>query len=359
MRAGFPKNGNWTIYDIAKKAGVSAKTVSRVVNAETGVGAETRARILKIIEEVQYQPHTGARSMRNRKRDCLGVTLSVPVETAPVNQDFMVWIFRELYHLFLARGFYVVWDMSPPMVGDSLDYGRSLWQQRCGGLAVIGPLALNDTTIHRVHESGSPYLALGRLDSLPDVSFAAVNLEEGAYVSTKFLLDRGHKHIGMLKTFKGYQPAVERRRGYLRGLDEAGVGFDEKYLRSVSFGARDVVNAVHRLLLDRQVTALVDCSGCEDAAAIREGARRAGRVPGKDFEIVCWTYTSDGVVMSEAAAHVWAPVKEAAAEGFELLAQWFAGERDGPVQVLYPPTLRTDVVGGEIPKPLRLWEMLS
>lgn len=353
------KDGNWTIYDIAHVAGVSAKTVSRVVNGEAGVGPDTRARIAKIIEEVRYQPHTGARSMRHRTRDCLGVAISLPVNEAPVNQDFLLWIFQELYRLFLSRGYFAIWDMSPPSLGDGLDYARTLWQQRCGGLAVIGPLAINDTTIHRVHESGCPYMTLGRLDSLPEVSFAAVDLEEGAYVSTKYLLNRGHKNIGMLKSFRGFQPSIERRRGYLRALEEAGLPPDEKYMRPVSFGTRDIVNAVHRLLLDPKVTAIIECSGCEDAPAIREGARRAGRVPNKDFEIVCWTYTSDGMVMSEACAHVWLPVKEAAAEGFELLAQWFAGEREGPIQLLYPPTLHEKFVGKEISKPLRLFDMLS
>jgi len=353
------KNGNWTIYDIARHARVSAKTVSRVVNDEAGVGPETRARVSQIIEEVRYQPHTGARSMRHRTRDCLGVALSVPISEAPVNQDFLVWVFQELYRLFLSKGVYVTWDMNPPQFKHGLDYGRSLWQQRCGGLAVIGPLATNDATIHRIHASGCPYLTLGRLDRLPDISFAAVDLEEGAYVSTKFLLKRGHKHIGLLKTFRGYQPSVERRRGYLRAMAEAGIEPPEKHMRPVSFDTREMVNAVHRLLLEPKVTAIVDCSGCEDAPAVREGARRAGRVPGKDFEIVCWTYTSDGMVMSEACAHLWVPVKESAAEGFELLAQWFAGEREGPIQLLYPPTLHEKFAGREIPKPLRLWDVLS
>lgn len=353
------KDGNWTIYDIAHLAGVSAKTVSRVVNNEAGVGPETRARIAKIVDEVRYQPHTGARSMRHRQRDCLGVTISLPVNEMPVNQDFMVWIFGELYRLFLSRGYFAIWDMSPPQVGTGLDYARSLWQQRCGGLAVIGPLAVDDVTIHRVHASGCPYLTLGRLDSLPEVSFAAVDLEEGAYASTKFLLNRGHKHVGMLKSFRTSQPSIERRRGYLRALEEAGFELSEKYMRPVSFDSRDIVNAVYRLLLDPKVTAIIECSGCEDSAGIREGAKRAGRVPGKDFEIVCWTYTNDAMVMSEAAAHLWLPVKEAAAEGLELLAQWFAGEREGPIQLLYPPTLNELTSGREISKPLRLFDMLT
>jgi LacI family transcriptional regulator len=355
----LPKNKmNWTIHDIARVAGVSAKTVSRVVNEETGVGTLTRARIKEIVEQVGYQPHTGARTMRTRPRDCLGISLCAPVNEVPVTQQFIVWLFNELYRIFTVKHQFLCWDLNPPFKENAPDYARGLWQQRYAGLLLTGPLASTDKTIFRVHESGCPYLVLSRLDALPEVSHAAVDYEEGTYISVKYLIERGHKKIAMLKGFKGYQPDVERRRGYIKAMDEAGLSADENLMQSVTFAARDLVSSVHRLLLDRDVTAIIDCSGCEDGESIREGARRAGRIPGNDFEVVCWSYSPDACVMSEAVKHLWLPVMEAAAEGFRILSQWFEGQHDGPINILYRPTLYKHT-GLEAGRPTRLFDVLS
>lgn len=348
--------GTWTIHDIARVGNVSAKTVSRVANGETGVGDVVRARIAKIIEEVGYQPHTGARSMRSRPRDCLGITVASLPSKVPVNQSFIIWLFEELYRVFGNRQLFLCWDLNPAVVGSNVDYARGLWQQRYGGCLIVGPLLKNDKTIPRIHTSGNPYLAMSRLESFTELSFAAVDLEKASYLSTRHLLERGHKHIAMLKAFKDYNPSEERRYGYIRAMDEFGLTPRESLLRPVGFGTQEIANAVYRLLQDPKVTALVDSSGAEDAFSIREGARRAGRTLGKDVEVVTWTYTHGAVVMSEACAHVWLPVREVTADGLDLLASWFLNEgQDGPIQLLYNPTLYETPIGQELTRPLQLF----
>jgi LacI family transcriptional regulator len=344
----------YTIYDIARRAGVSAKTVSRVLNGKSGVSEETRARIRRLIEDLGYHPQIGAQSLRGTHKGCIGVTLPAPWEEVPLTQEFFLWLFTELYRIFGSKGERVCFDLNPYNSTWTNDYGRSVWDKLFSACLIPGPLAVGDATILRIHGSGIPYVAFGRLDSLPECSSATVDYEEGAYLSTKFLLTRGHKRVAMLKAFTGYQPGVERLRGYRRALEEAGIAPEEKLVRSVNFGLSNIANQVHRLLVDETVTALVDASATEDGAGLRDGARRAGRVPGKDFEVVVWTYTDRAAVLREACGHVWLPTREAAAEGMELLAAWFYGEREGPVRVLYRPVLYEDLAEAEIttPKPL-------
>ncbi|NIA14520.1 MAG: LacI family DNA-binding transcriptional regulator [Nitrospiraceae bacterium] len=349
----------WTIYDIARHAGVSAKTVSRVINGKSGVGQETRERILALIKQVGYYPHLGARSLRGRRQGCIGLVLSEPLDVVPLSRELLLWLFQELYLVFGSKGERICFDLNPYSESPNGDYGRSVWDKLFTACVVVGPLLLEDTTVRRIHDTGLPYVSLGRLDSFPECCSAAVDYEEGTYLSTKFLVERGHKRIAMLKALSGFQPGLERRRGYLRALEEAGIEPDERLIRSVTFGARNIANVVHRLLVDDSVTALVDCSGTEDAANLREGARRAGRVPGDDFEVVVWTYSSTSPVLREACAHLWLPVREATAEGIELLSDWFYGKRDEPFQVLYRPVIR-DIVGDtEAPRPLPVFEILE
>jgi len=348
----------WTIYDIAREAGVSAKTVSRVINGMGGVGAETRAHIMEIIERVDYRPYIAARTLRGKRSACIGITLSTPVDTIPISQGFLIWIFEQIYRTFGVRGEYVCFDLNPFAQDGWATYARGVLESLFKACIVAGPLTSNDTVIDRIHESGVPYLVLSRLDRLPDLSSATVDYEEGAYMSTKFLLERGHRRIAMLKGFEGFQPGIERRRGYVRALEEAGIAVDDSLIRSAGFNARNIANFVHRLLADSSVTALIDCSATEDGTSLREGIRRAGRRPGEDVEIVAWTYMENTAILDEAVAHVWLPVWEAASVGLEELAQWTNGQLAGPIKVLYKPSLHTSWAGSEI-RPRRLFDLLD
>ncbi len=345
-----------TIRDVARLTGVSANTVSRVLNGKTGVGTETRARILQVMEEMDYHPHIGARSLRGKSEaGCIGVTLPAPLTVAPVSQRFLVWLFAELYRVFGVRGERICFDMNPHASPLSADYGRGVWENLYRACLVAGPLATNDEIIHRIHERGVPYLALSRLDGFPELSCATVDYEKGAYLSVKHLIGLGHRKIAMLQAFPGYHPSVERMRGYIQALEEAGLPFDDRLVRPVTFDAQQLTSAVHRLLVDEEVTALVDCSGAEDGSSLREGARRAGRTAGQNFDIICWTYEDGRTVLREACAHLWVPVQEAASEGLDHLAEWYFDANHGPIRVVYPPIFMQDNPGPEVSAPNRLF----
>lgn len=329
-----------TIYDIARLAGVSGKTVSRVLNDEPGVRNETRTRVEAVIEQMGYQPHHGARSMRGQHRDCVGVVFSAPLQVVPISQQQVNWLFLELYRVFGARGKFICFDLNPsPNGSGGDDYARALWQRRCNGCIVHGALRLDDKTIFRIHKSGHPYMALNRFDSIPDLCCATVDFEEAAYTSVKRLIERGHTRIGMLQAFSKFQAGNERRAGYNRAFDEAGIAKDDALIRPVSFAGADVTIATRDLLAGHGATAIIDCSMLEDASWLVDGASQVGRTPGSDFEIIDWTYGADSVVHSNACAHVRLPLREAASEGIELLLQWFDRERDEPFQIVRRPQL--------------------
>ena len=331
-------SGRYTIHDVARELGVSARTVSRVLNKQAGVGQGTRKRVEAFIEDVNFHPHSGARSLRRQRLDCIGIAVTSPLHVVPISNDILTWLFFELNRIF-NDGEYIGFDMNPPPRDNQYDYARGVSEQRFGACVVAGPLRSNDAIIRRIHTVGCPYMVMGRLDAMPDISSATVDYEEGAYLSTKFLLDRGHTRIGILLGLDGFQPGVERRRGYARALEEVGIALDESLIRPATFDSDQNVRLTHRLLLDRDVTGLVESSGTEDASGLREGARRAGRLPGENLDIVEWTYTYKAKVVSEAVAHVWLPVREAASEGLELMADWFYERRTEPFQVLYRPVL--------------------
>ena len=79
--------------------------------------------------------------------------------------------------------------MNPSAAPNSVDYARSIWENLFSACVLVSPLRLDDATIPRIHHSGIPYLSLGRLDSFSECSSATADYEQGAYMSTKYLLD--------------------------------------------------------------------------------------------------------------------------------------------------------------------------
>ncbi len=344
-----------TIRDIADASGVSPKTVSFVLNGKEGVAERTRRRVLKVVGELEYRPHMGARALRGRVARSIGVIFPTPAKIAPLSRSLLVWLYDELISIFGSRGYYVTFDMATHASGSNGDYARGVWEHAFGPCFLAGPLALDDTVVQRLHERGIPYVGVNRLESFPECSAATVDYEQAAYLSTKYLIDKGHTRIGMLKAFRGYQSGLERRRGYERALDEAGIARDNSLIRSATFEAHTAVNDVHWLLRDSSVTALIDCSSMEDPAVMREGARRAGRRLGKDIETVVWTYRYETMVLPEASAHMCLPLRQASAEGLEQLADWIEGKRQGPINIVYQPTLFETIPHAPITDGLRVF----
>jgi LacI family transcriptional regulator, galactose operon repressor len=328
-----------TIIDVARRARVSTKTVSHVINDKPGVGQQTRARVMRIIEEMGYHPNIGARSLGGRATNCVGVTLSASPESVPLSEDLFVRLSTGLFRAFGRRGDYICFDINPYSSAARIDYARGLWEQLYRACVVMGPLAVGDPTIRRIHEWGEPYVVFGRLDGFPECSCATVDYEQGAYESTKHLIGRGHTRIGLLAAFSGYQPGVERVRGYQRALADAGMAYDERLVRPVTFPAWDTAELVHEVLQDATVSALVDCSSTEDGPALREGAARASRKLGEDVDVVTWSYSADAAVLPEACAQLWLPTIDAAMAGVEELARWCHGGREEPIQIVLSPVL--------------------
>lgn len=334
----------YTIHDIARELDVSARTVSRVLNGQNGVRDSLRKQIESFIQEVGYEPHAGARSLRATPQTCVGITSASPLSALPLSEPILAWLFGQMYRLFGQRGAFVEFDLNPPKNNDVRDYARGLWQRRYTALAIVGAFPVGDTLLHRIHDAGLPYVALARLRGAEHCNTAAVDYEEATYLSARFLIERGHRRIGMLMSLDGFQPGEERRQGYWRALEEAAIPFDPALVRPTPLRAGAVEAGLAALLVESP-TAIIDCTGAEDGAGLKAGARQAQRSIGADLEIVVWTYANDVSILDEAAAHVFLPVRESVSEGLERLASWVYEEKQDNFQILYKPTLKISADG--------------
>lgn len=224
-----------TIYDVAKAAGVSPKTVSRVLNGDAPVNARTRDAVNAAMAELDYVPSKAARSMRSRKSGLVGL-ITGAISMAPGRDEP-----SGLPDIFIVQGAQRVFA----------ENGKTLMIADTGGDAGRVPELVQTFLEHRVE--GLIYVAefhqkvhLPR--SLAGRAVVLANCYDGAgtpavvpedegdqYEVVKGLVARGHRRIGFLTLPAGYTAQELRLKGYRRALEEAGIGYDE---RLVAVGAQ-------------------------------------------------------------------------------------------------------------------------
>jgi LacI family transcriptional regulator len=207
-----------TIHDVARAAGVSSATVSHVINNSRFVAPETRQRVLKAVEALQYRRHGIARSLRCSRTGTIGLIIS------DISNPFFSDLVRGVedrvhgighdYNLILCNT-----DENPEKEKLYLDV---LMEKRIDGL-ILAPVGGNSAYIRQLVEDRFPLVFVDRC--LTDVAADAVliNNYEAAYELAKHLISLGHRHIVILRAMLQANSIDERVAGCLAALAEAGI----------------------------------------------------------------------------------------------------------------------------------------
>ncbi|WP_307483296.1 LacI family DNA-binding transcriptional regulator [Microbacterium trichothecenolyticum] len=205
-----------SIYDVARRAGVSHMTVSRVMNGHPNIRESTRARVLQAIEEMNYTPSSIARALATRRARRIGVLIDGPVQNGPNNT------LRALEKAAREVGYAV----SAFSIGDDdasqLDTGvMELVTQGVDALCVIAPRE-SSLDLLRQQTTGLPTIVI-KAEADPSWHTVGVDQREGARLAVRHLIGLGHRTIAHLAGPMDWLDARERAEGWRECLAEAGL----------------------------------------------------------------------------------------------------------------------------------------
>ncbi len=316
-----------TVKDVADDAGVSLATVSLVLNGRAGVSAETRQRVQAAIERLGYQ--------RRGQRPAIGLLierLSVPAYSDPLVGLMIHGVEIEAsqrgYHVLLAS-----------VERGSADLPAMVVEQQVGGLVVVGGGDLSDAYIRTLADTGMPLVLVDNYVNglmLPCVLGDNVT---GAYLATRHLIELGHERIALLEGPRKYKTLTERREGYLRAMDEAGLAVDPTLLvQPLHVSPRKGYHEAQQLLAlpsRQQPTAIVAISD-KTALGALEALKEAGvRVP-DDVALVGFDDVSESALVSPSLTTVRLPAREMGEAAVQRLAGLMDGADTTPAKtVLY------------------------
>lgn len=263
-----------TLKDVAEKVGVSVAVVSKVLNnsrTNVRVGEALRQKILQTAKELGYHPHHSARALAKGRTFSIGIVFSYPphlfLRDPSASQIVAaVWdkVNRAGYSIFLKAAKGKKLGFFPPI--DDL-------QGKVDGVIAIGPVREDDMEVEKWNELKMPIVLVGSHPQFKG-SIVDVDNEKGGYSATKYLLNLGHRRIGLITIPLESSYVRERYDGYIRALRERGIEPRNEWIQVTDIGDKGGYRAMRKLLsLSQRPTAVfVSVGVCARGAfeAIRE-----------------------------------------------------------------------------------------
>lgn len=213
-----------TLENIAKLAGVSKTTVSRVINNKPDVNPETKKQILEIIDKYDFQPNAFAKAISSKKSNNIG--LIIPHEADYIfSNPFYVEVFRGVSTEINRRGYYLL--ICYPHDNNYLDIYK---QKRVDGFILMSPGSLHKNIVKSLFELNAPLISTARLPDEPKLAYIDVDNYYGSTLVMDYLLSLGHHKIAFFGK-PNLTSSQDRLLGYQDCLAKNQIPYDEALVK--------------------------------------------------------------------------------------------------------------------------------
>jgi LacI family transcriptional regulator len=212
-----------TIRDVARQAGVSVATVSRVLNNSSAVTADTREAVLAAVDALGYRPNANAQALATQVSDTIGVVVM------DVSDPFFGALVKAVDTVAQRVHKHVLISNSWHQEEKERHAIEVLIRQRCNAL-VVHAKKLSDAELTQFMDHVPGMVLINR--TIPGYEHRCVCLDNvtGAQVATRMLLQQGHQRIGFLSSSHPIEDVTQRREGWLQALSEQGIRPQESWI---------------------------------------------------------------------------------------------------------------------------------
>jgi len=262
-----------TIRDVARKAGVSIRTVSRAINNQGEITEETRQRVLAIVEELGYRPSKVAQALVTRRTETIGLVL------ADITNPFFPEVARGVMDAAEARGYNVFLCNSDGNVKQQASVLRSMADHAVDGVIVYPGFGGGDS-LRAFAEHHGPLVALNCFFDYPGASRVMIDTRRGANLAVDYLVGKGHTALGMLAGRARSLSLMRRVRGFREALRIHGLPFVKEWILPGSPVVARGAESTRQLLTQYpQITAVFAYNDLLAVGAIQACKELGRRVP--------------------------------------------------------------------------------
>ena len=325
-----------TIKDVARTAGVSAPTVSRVLANKDTVDPQLRTRVLDAVQHLNYRPHRGARALRRR------VTHTFAFIVPDIQNPFFTSVLRGLEDRAFLQDYVVVLCNTDDSLQRQQEYIDVLRAEGAAGIAICTASETATTAeIDLLRSQGIAVVAVDRIIAGSDVDTVVTDNVQGAQAAVAHLLQAGHRRIGLVAGPDYFAPGRERRQGYEDAYRVAGLDPDGALVKVTDFRPESAAQMTRELLslpADRRPTALFACSSRLALAALGAIAEFGLRIPA-DVAFISFDDADWAVNYAPRVTAVAQPTYQIGASVCDLLLRRLANPDAPPQTIRLAPQL--------------------
>lgn len=323
-----------TIRQIAKLAGVSRSTASRVLNNHPNVSPELRAQVQKVIAQTGYQPDPIARSLSNRRSKIIGLVIPLAIRSLfedPFFPRLMQGISEGCNaHDYTLSLFLFHSEEEEKKLHDRISHSRLV-----DGF-VVTATRTGDPLIPELIANQIPFVVHGRHED-PQVSFVEVDNVTGAYNAVSHLVRLGRQRIALITGPSSSLAAEDRKQGYLKALQERRVQVDKALIARGDFTETSSYEAMQRLI-PMGPDAVFVASDTMALGALR-AVRQAGKRVPEDVAIVGFDDMPQAEMANPPLTTVRQPIRRAGALAVETLIDILENGAEQPRRIMLPTQL--------------------
>jgi Transcriptional regulators len=272
-------NMSVNIRDIAKAAGVSVSTVSKALNGYSSVNEATRAKVLRIVEELRYEPNAAARALVGQRSMTLGVFL-----TTGLAHPFFGSLLGGVDRALQEKGYDLIY-LAQAQIGPEYSLVRHCRTRNVEGVLVFG-FQETDRNFSELVEADLPAVFIDLDIKGSRIGMVTSDNAEATREAVGHLHALGHRRIAYLAGLKGSYVEKHRKRGFRQGLADHGLADYPDYAVGDDFTQSSGYEAMNRLLaLEERPTAVVCCSDLSALGAMDAASERGLAIP-DDISIV-------------------------------------------------------------------------
>jgi LacI family transcriptional regulator len=300
----LPIPASVTIQEVADLAQVSSKTVSRVINNEPLVRADTRRRVLEAIEQLNYRPNLNARGLASNRSFLIGLFCDRPGDYLSEFQQGAIVRCRESYmHLMVETV-----DVRGPDIDKQMD--ALLGQLRLEGVILLPPLSDHPVVLNKLHEAATPIVRIAPKHSLSATPSIGIDDYAASRQVTAHLVGLGHRRIGFILGRPEHGATEQRYLGFVDEMRAHQIPVDSDLVQTGNFEFGDGLICAERMLRAAAPPTAIFASNDDMAAAVVSMARKFGLdLPGQlsvagfdDAPIACMIWPELTTVRQPVAA---------------------------------------------------------
>ncbi|OIJ18227.1 catabolite control protein A [Anaerobacillus alkalidiazotrophicus] len=321
---------NTTIYDVAREAGVSMATVSRVVNGNPNVKPTTRKKVLEAIERLGYRPNAVARGLASKRTTTVGVIIP------DISSIFFSELARGIEDIATMYKYNIILCNSDHNKEKEIHLLNTLLEKQVDGIVFMGS-QITEEHVEQFKRSPVPIVLSATVDPGKEFPSVNINYEQAAYDAVKFLIENGHTKVAMLSgsledPVNGYQ----KYAGYRRAIEEANITFNDDYVVIGDYTYDSGIEAMEMFLgLNERPTAIF--AGTDEMAlGIIHGAQDKGYNVPNDIEVIGFDNTRLAAMVRPTLTSVVQPMYDIGAVSMRLLTKYMNKEEVSDEVVLLP-----------------------